>query len=150
MGTHWNTYTRYQFPLAILRKTPGVDISQISTKIKYRYLTHINWSITIPNLYELKQQRQAQTWPWVSVSPDWSRDHNNLGGGRVTRFPFGTLNVFVYISHWASRVNSQNRPHFEGDCRNWWLTRALLDAIQMAASRSNMMTYLCKIGTWYY
>ena len=36
------------------------------------------------------------------------------GGGRVTRFPFGPLNVFVYISHWAARVNSQNRPHFEG------------------------------------
>ena len=73
-----------------------------------------------------------------------------LGGGRVTRFPFGPLNVFVYISHWAARVNSQNRPHFEGDYRNWWLTRALLDAIQMAASRSNMITYLCKIRTWYY
>ena len=71
-------------------------------------------------------------------------------GGRVTRFPFGPLNVFVYISHWAARVNSQNRPHFEGDYRNWWLTRALLDAIQLAASRSKMITYLCKIGTRYY
>ena len=73
-----------------------------------------------------------------------------LGGGRVTRFPFSPLNVFVYIWHWAAPVNSQNRPHFEGDCRNWWLTRVLLDAIQMATSRSNMITYLCKIGTWYY
>ena len=70
-----------------------------------------------------------------------------LGGGRVTRFPFGPLNVFVYISHWAARVNTQNRPHFEGDFRNLWLTRALLYAIQLAASRRNMIAYLCKIGT---
>ena len=73
-----------------------------------------------------------------------------VGGGRVTRFPFGPLYIFVYISHWAARVNSQNRRHFEGGFRNWWLTRALLDAIQLAVSRSNMITYLCKIGTWYY
>ena len=58
-------------------KTPGVDINQISTRIEYRYLTHINRGITIPNVYELKQHRQAQTWPRVSVSPGWSRDHNN-------------------------------------------------------------------------
>ena len=31
------------------------------------------------------------------------------------------LNDFIYISHWATWVNSQNRPHFEGDYRNWWL-----------------------------
>ena len=31
---------------------------------------------------------------------------------------FGPLNGFVYISQWASRVNSQNRPHFECDYRN--------------------------------
>ena len=73
----------------------------------------------------------------------------HIGGGRVTRFPFGPFNVFAYISHCAL-VNSQNRPDFQGDYRNWWLTRALLDAIQMAASRSNMITYLCKIGTWCY
>ena len=76
--------------------------------------------------------------------------HLIIGGGRVTRFPFGPLNVFVYISHWAAQVNSQNRPHFEEDYRNWWLTRARLDAIQLAASRRNKITYLCKIGTWYY
>ena len=49
------------FPLTILRKTPGVHINQISTRIKYRYLTHVNRSITITNLNELKQHRQAQT-----------------------------------------------------------------------------------------
>ena len=65
-------------------------------------------------------------------------DHCSLGGGRITRFHFGPLNVFVYISHWAARVNSQNRPHFEGDYRNWWFTRALLCAIQLAASWSNI------------
>ena len=75
---------------------------------------------------------------------------DGLGGGRVTRFPFGPLNVFVYILHSVARVNSQNRPHFEGDYRSWWLACALLDAIQLAASRDNMITYLCKIGTWYY
>ena len=72
------------------------------------------------------------------------------GRGRVTRFPFGPPNVFVYISLWAARENYQNRPHVEGDYRNWWLTRALLDAIHLAASRRNMTKYLCKIGTWYY
>ena len=74
---------------------------------------------------------------------------SNVAGGRVTRFPFGPLNVFAYISYWAARVNSQNKPHFEGDYRNWWLTRALLGASQLAASRSNMITYLYKIGRWY-
>ena len=39
----------------------------------------------------------------------------SLGGGRVTQFPFSPLNVFVYISYWATQVNSQNRSHFEGD-----------------------------------
>ena len=65
-----------------------------------------------------------------------------LGGGRVTWFPFGPLNVFVYISH-------IHYTHFEGDYRNWWLTRALLGAIQLEVSRSNMITHLCKIRTWY-
>ena len=50
-----------------------------------------------------------------------------VGRGRVTRFPFGPLKVFVYISHWAARVNSQTRLHFESDYRSWCLTRALLD-----------------------
>ena len=59
-------------------------------------------------------------------------------------------NVFVYISHWAAWVNTQNKPHFEGDYRNWWLTRALIDAIQLSASRSNIIAYLCSIGTWSY
>ena len=36
-----------------------------------------------------------------------------VGGGRVTRFPFGPPNVFEYISHWAARANYQNRPHFD-------------------------------------
>ena len=48
-----------------------------------------------------------------------------IGGGRVTQFPFSPLNVFIYISHWAARVNSQYRPHFEGDYRNWWLMHML-------------------------
>ena len=56
-----------------------------------------------------------------------------LGGGRVTRAPFGPLNVFVYISHCAARVDSQNWLHVEDDYRklrinaraflmrsNWW------------------------------
>ena len=60
------------------------------------------------------------------------------------------FNVFVYISHWAARVNSQNRPHFEGDYWNQWLTCTRLDAIQLAASRRNMMKYICTIRTWYY
>ena len=82
------------------------------------------------------------------------RSLHSIGGGRVTRFPFSPLNVFVYISHWTARVNYQNRPHFQGDYRNWWLTRALLGAIQLAASRSNMIAYFWKIGTrcnwiWY-
>ena len=73
-----------------------------------------------------------------------------IGRGRVTRFLFGPLNLFIYISHWAARVNSQNRLHFGGDYQNWWLTCTLLGAIQLTASRSNMITYLCKkIGTWY-
>ena len=54
------------------------------------------------------------------------------GGGRVTQFPFG-----VSISHRAARVNSQNRPDFEGDYRNWWLTRALLGLL-MATSRGKI------------
>ena len=79
---------------------------------------------------------------------DWDlifRARLGLGGGRVTRFPFGPLNVFVYNSNWAAQVNSQSRPHFEGDYRIWWLTHALLGAIQLAASRSNMIMYLCKM-----
>ena len=88
----------------------------------------------------------------------WWRHHESsqagsclaLCGGRVTRFPFVPLNVFVYISYWAAWVSSQNRPHFECDYWNWWLTRALLDAIQLAACRRNMIKFLCKIGTSYY
>ena len=34
--------------------------------------------------------------------------------------------VFVYISYWASRLNYQNRPHFEGDYWNWWHARYLM------------------------
>ena len=85
----------------------------------------------------------CQIWMW------FNRSNKISGGERVTRFPFGLLNVLVYISHWAARVNSENRLHFEGDYRNWWLTHMLLGAIQLAASGSNMKTYLCKIGTWY-
>ena len=82
-----NTFhTRYQFPLAILRKTSGVDINHISTRIKYRYLTHINRNITKTNLNEPKQHRQAQTWLCVSVSPDWSRDHNNRTYTRILTY----------------------------------------------------------------
>ena len=36
-------------------------------------------------------------------------------------------------------VNSQ---HFEGDYQNWWLTPALFDAIQLAASRRHMIKML--------
>ena len=78
-----------------------------------------------------------------------SESGSKVAGGTVTRFPFGPFNVFVYISHWAARVNSQNKPHFEGDYRNWWLTRAFLGTIELAAGRSNMIMFLCKIGTWY-
>ena len=80
----------------------------------------------------------------------WTDTFVREGGGIVTRYPFGPLNVFVYISHWAARVNTQNRPHFEVDYWNRWLTCTLLDAILLAASRRNMIKYLCKIGTWYY
>ena len=66
----------------------------------------------------------------------------SVGGGRVTRFPFGPLNVFIYISHWAAQVNYQNRLHFEGNYENWLLTRALLDVIQLAAGRRNMIDKL--------
>ena len=47
-----------------------------------------------------------------------------LGGGRITRFPFGPLSVFVYISHWTAQVHSQNRPHFEGA----WLSELMVNA----------------------
>ena len=50
-------------------------------------------------------------------------DHQ-VGGGKVTRFPFSPLDVFIYISHWAAWVNSQKKPHFEGYYPIWWLTRA--------------------------
>ena len=30
-----------------------------------------------------------------------------VGGGKVTRFPLGPLNVFVYISHWAGKLSKQ-------------------------------------------
>ena len=42
----------------------------------------------------------------------------SIGGGKIIRYSFITLNVFVYISYWAAQVNSQNRLHFEGDYRN--------------------------------
>ena len=91
MGTPWNTYhTRYRFPLAIWRKTPGVDINQMSTRIKYRYLTDKNRSINITNLNELKQHRQAQTWPCVSISPDWV-------------VIITTMHIRVYWLSWNSR-----------------------------------------------
>ena len=64
------------------------------------------------NLYPL--QGNNVDWPSSALSPV-----------EVTRFPFGPLNVFVYISHWAAQVNYQNRPHFEGDYHNWWLTGSL-------------------------
>ena len=47
------------------------------------------------------------------ASLNWAKATARLGGGRVTRFPFGPINVFVYVSLWAARVNSQKRPHFE-------------------------------------
>ena len=87
--------------------------------------------------------------PYVSglAVPCGGQGEINLGGVKVTRFPFGPLNDFVYISHGPARINYQNRPHFEGDYRNLWLTPALLYVIQLAASLRNMMTNLCKIGT---
>ena len=54
-----------------------------------------------------------------------------FGGGKVTRFLFILLDIFIYISHWATRLDSQNRPHFEGDYRKWSLTSMLLPAIQV-------------------
>ena len=39
------------------------------------------------------------------------------------------------------RVNSRNRPHFECDYRNWWLTCAFLDAIQLATSHVKMFMW---------
>ena len=82
------------------------------------------------------QTKRLQNWWLGQIS------QSRLGEGKVTQFSFDPLNVVAYISHWAAGVNSQKRPHFEGDYRNWWLTHALLGAIQLAASRSNMITYL--------
>ena len=82
----------------------------------------------------LNKRLSKQSWGWRFETPGDLRRHRAHYDVTV-----------MYISHWAARVNSQNRPHFEGDYRNWWLTRALLDAIQLAASRRNMQKHLCKL-----
>ena len=72
------------------------------------------------NMYENRDAKESSTGGKSDADDgrdDWyngyrEQDRPRLAGGRVTRFPFGPLNVFVYISHWAVRVNSQNRPHF--------------------------------------
>ena len=76
---NWNSFcSHYQFALAIFRKALCVDINQISVRIKYRYLKHINQLSNDHKLMnKLKHHRHAQTWPFVSVSHDWSRDHIN-------------------------------------------------------------------------
>ena len=73
-------------PASNLQKDPGCWYQLDIDQNKYRYLTHINRSITITNLNELKQHKQAQTWPYVSVSPDWSRDHNNRTYTRILTY----------------------------------------------------------------
>ena len=46
-----------------------------------------------------------------------------LGGGRVTWFPFSPLDIFIYISHWATQVNSQKEAAF------WrWLSELMVKA----------------------
>ena len=76
--------------------------------------------------------------------------HLVLGGWRVTRFHFGPLNVFVYISHWVAWVNYQNRLHFEGDYRNWWLTRASWCNSTGSKSKQHDNVFMQNWnGTWY-